>query len=265
METQLARAIFTARWATGREEPIPVKYNPKQLVFEKGVQLAEIPIPGLDSPLQQFVRGQAEKLTVELFFDTTDSGMGPDATSVTIWTDRFYQFVKVEPSSHAPPICTFVWGRELPGSHLGDSKAASSVAQSLASNAGKGAAPAKGADGATLGNQRRYAFQCVVENVRQQFTLFNSIGVPLRATLTVTLREYLTLDEQLEILNLSSPDRTHRHALERHETLTAVATRFYGEPGAWRPIALANGISDPRRLVPGRLLTVPRLEPETGR
>ena len=58
---------------------IEVQYNPTELSWDKGAQIAEISIPGLDAPLQQFVRGQAEKLTLELFFDTTDHGMGKDA------------------------------------------------------------------------------------------------------------------------------------------------------------------------------------------
>ena len=51
------------------------------------------------------------------------------------------------------------------------------------------------AAGAGLGNQRRNGFRCVLESVRQKFTLFSPDGVPLRATLTVTLREYKTLAE----------------------------------------------------------------------
>ncbi len=53
-----------------------VQYNPTELAFDKQAQLAEIAIPGLDAPLQQFVRGNAEKLTLELFCDTTDQGIG---------------------------------------------------------------------------------------------------------------------------------------------------------------------------------------------
>ena len=56
-------------------------------------------IPGLDSPLQQFVRGQAEKLTLDLFFDTTDTGMGAGATSVTTETDRSTSSSRSSPSA----------------------------------------------------------------------------------------------------------------------------------------------------------------------
>ena len=95
------------------------------------------------------------------------------------------------------------------------------------------------------------AFRCIVESVKQKFTLFSPEGVPLRATLTVTLREYKTLDEQLAHLNLTSPDRTHSHVIQSGDTLSGIAARFYQRPGDWRFIADANGIEDPRRLTVG--------------
>ena len=74
-----------------------IQYNPTELSFDKQAQIAEITIPGLDAPIQQFVRGKAEKLTVEMFFDTTDEGMGVGARSVTEETDKIYQLVKIIP------------------------------------------------------------------------------------------------------------------------------------------------------------------------
>src|SRR6266511_3884503 len=118
---QLKMATLVVAWYNQKPEEIPVKYNPTELSFDKGAQIAEIAIPGLDAPLQQFVRGQAEKLTLDLFFDTTDSGMGKGAVSVTTLTDRIYQLVKIEPKRHAPPICTFVWNDQFPGSSIGAS------------------------------------------------------------------------------------------------------------------------------------------------
>ena len=70
---------------------IPVQFNPPELTLSKGAQIAEIAIPGLDSPILQFIRGQNEKLTLDLFFDTTtiakitpallDVGRGPSVQS----------------------------------------------------------------------------------------------------------------------------------------------------------------------------------------
>lgn len=271
---QLVKAALLVHWYQRKPQEIPVQFNPTELTYDKSAQIAEISIPGLDSPLQQFVRGQTEKLTMDLFFDTTDGGMGKQVTSVTEWTDKVYQLVKIEPKRHAPPLCTFVWNDQFPGSSLGGkpgakpggalAAAAAAVAGAAAGAAAAALGPAgavigAAADlaGATLGNQRRNGFQCIVETVKQKFTLFNPEGVPLRATLTVTLREYKTLEQQLKHLNLTSPDRTHSHVVQQGETLSGIAASYYDRPGEWRPIAEDNGIEDPRRMAVGAFLTIP--------
>lgn len=228
---QLQKAFLVATYSDGLMDFIEVQFNPTEFTLEKSVRHGEVNIPGLDAPLLQFVRGQSEKLTVDLFFDTTENGTGVGATSVTTLTDKVYSLVKIEPSGHAPPICSFLWNASFPGADLADA----------------------------AGNQRRHEFQCVVESIRQKFTMFSPEGVPLRATLTLSLREYKTLDEQLAQLNLSSPDRTHVHVTQQGDTLARVSARFYRRPGAWRAIADANGIEDPRRLDSGRFLRIPPL------
>lgn len=268
---QPAKAILRVDWADKKKKPdeIELQYNPTELSWDKGAQIAEIAIPGLDAPLQQFVRGQAEKLTLELFFDTTDKGMGRNATSVTTKTDRIYELIKIEPTRHAPPICTFIWNDKFPGSSVGgDAGSAASEAAGAVAGAAAGAAAGAvgGAAGAVVGaaasaaasgNQKRNGFKCIVENVKQKFTLFSPEGIPLRATLTVALREYKTLDEQLAQLNLTSPDRTHSHVVEGGETLAHISAEFYQQPDDWRYIADANNIEDPRRLTVGAFLTIP--------
>jgi hypothetical protein len=266
--TQVRKAEIYVEWHDRNREPkrIAVQYNPTEYTLEKSVQLAEVQIPGLDSPLQQFVRGQAEKLTLDLFFDTTEHGMGPGATSVTTETDKIYQLIKIEPERHAPPILTFVWSDQFPGSSVGGAPGSGAGALGRAVGAAAGSAVGSAVGGAIsavsagLGNQRRNGFRCVLESVRQKFTLFSPEGVPLRATLTVTLREYKTLSDQLERLHLSSPDRTHGHVTASGDSLASIAQRHYESPGSWRPIADHNGIEDPRRLGVGLFLEVPRLE-----
>lgn len=226
-----ARAKLIIHWVSQPDQTVELAYNPTELNFEKSVQLAEITIPGLNAPLQQFVRGQAEKLTVELFFDTTDNGMGAGAVSVTRQTDLIYALTRIEPSGHAPPTVSFTWGQSVPGLNL---------------------PPASG-------NQRSNQFQGVVESVRQKFTLFSPDGIPLRATLNVTIREFTPLHQQLARTNPSSPDRSHAHVLTDSETLTHVAATYYLRSTLWRPIADTNNIEDPRRLRPGVLLTVPAI------
>ena len=85
-------------------------------------------------------------------------------------------------------------------------------------------------------------------------------GVPLRATLTVSLREYKTLDQQLHELNLSSPDRTHSHVVQQGDTLSRIAARYYKKSGEWRHVADANDIEDPRRIAVGAFFDIPPIE-----
>jgi nucleoid-associated protein YgaU len=229
---QLQKAVLVATYSDGSMDILDVQFNPTEFTLDKTAQIAEIGIPGLDSPLLQFVRGQNEKLTVDLFFDTTEDGTGAGATSVTTLTDAFYSLVKIEPGGHAPPICTFLWNASFPGADLSP----------------------------TVGNQRRSEFQCVVENIKQKFTLFSSEGVPLRATLSLVLREYKALSEQLDQLNLSSPDRTHNHVTRAGDSFAGLAARYYHKPGEWRAIAEANEIEDPRRIEIGRFLVIPPIQ-----
>ena len=84
--------------------------------------------------------------------------------------------------------------------------------------------------------------------------------MPLRAKLTLQVREYKTLSEQLDELNLSSPDRTHAHVLSAGDQLWSVADAHYSQPGEWRRVATANRIVDPRRLAAGARLTVPSID-----
>ena len=99
--------------ARGLPERIEVQFNPTEYTLEKAAQIAEIAIPGIDSPILQFIRGQNEKLTLELFFDTTESGMGEGATDVRNRTKSIYQLVKIQPKTHAPPRLRFTWGEGL--------------------------------------------------------------------------------------------------------------------------------------------------------
>ena len=272
MSTQISKAVIRVEWCQGAAQDIEVQYNPTEYSLDKGVTYGEVAIPGLDAPLQQFVRGNAEKLTLDLFFDTTEHGMGHGAVSVTTETDKIYQLIKIEPERHAPPILTFVWSNGFPGTSIGGapgsragaagtalSTAADSAADRALSATGSAGAVAVAAISASIGNQAKDGFRCVMESIKQKFTLFSPEGIPLRATLTVSLREYRPLVEQISQLKPGSPDRTHSHVLSERETLAAVSQRHYQRPDDWRAIATRNGITDPRRINPGLALTVPPL------
>lgn len=227
----LSKAKFKVFKQDGSFDEVVVQFNPRSLAFDKPVHTADIAIPGLDSPLKQFVRGGTETATVELFFDTSEHGTGAGATSVTTLTDAFYGLVKIDPQTHAAPVCSFIWGEKFPGDRLPE----------------------------RYGSQRRTEFPCVVTEVKQEFRLFSPEGTPLRAVLTLKLEEYVPLQRQIEQLNLQSSDHTRSHVLEQGESLALVSWLYLQDPRAWRHVAAANDVDDPRRLVPGRTLTIPPL------
>lgn len=85
--------------------PIPVMFNPPEYSLQKSNQFAEVAIPGLGSSLLQFVKGNVQVLTMDLFFDTTDTGV-----DVRTFTELVVGLTAVNAQTHAPPRLLFVWG-----------------------------------------------------------------------------------------------------------------------------------------------------------
>jgi nucleoid-associated protein YgaU len=227
-----------------RKEPlgdsVTVPYNPNELAFSKGADFAEVAIPGLDGPVLQYVRGQAETLALELFFDSTDEGRGEGARSVVggqrrhdapgavmAGVDRLHRLVKLDGALHHPPIVRISWGPDFPGLALGDNEAP------------------------------RTTLDAVVVKCDRRFTLFSTEGAPLRAVVSLQLREYLTLAEQVELANLRSSDHTRVHVVREGETLPLIAFDAYEDASKWRLIAAHNDLAQVRRLAPGTRLELP--------
>jgi nucleoid-associated protein YgaU len=206
--------------------PFEAAYNPTELAFSKSAQFADIAVPGLEAPIIQFVRGDAETLSLELFFDSTDGGTGDAAASVTEKVSQFQRLVSIEGALHAPPIVRITWGEGLPGPVLGS------------------AAPMTQVD-------------VIVTSVARRYTLFSPAGQPLRATLTLQMRVYWTIEEQTQHLNYQSADHTRTHAVREGETLPLIAWDAYGDPAKWRVIADHNGLSLTRDLAAGLVLQLP--------
>lgn len=102
-----------------------------------------------------------------------------------------------------------------------------------------------------------FKFEGILEEVTQRFTMFLSSGVPVRATLAVSFKEYATAIAQLKQKPRNSPDHTKRRTVKQGESLSLIAGEEYDDPAEWRRIADANGIMDPRDVRPGTVLTIP--------
>lgn len=207
---------------------IAVQFNPTEYSLSKSNQFADIAIPGIDSPVIQFIRGDSEKLSLELFFDSTENGTGAKAVAVTAPNgklDQLYRLLKIDSKTHAPPIVRITWSDFFPNT--------------------------------SAGSKPSTVFDGVIESTDRKFTLFNSNGVPLRATLTLSIRQYKTLEEQLQELNLQSADHTRVHVVRQGESLPQIAYIEYKDPARWRLIADHNKLLNPRLLQPGDTLELP--------
>jgi len=105
----------------------------------------------------------------------------------------------------------------------------------------------------------RSVFTGVMEKLDITYQLFLPDGTPLRAKLDIGLKEYRPAAVQAMDPPRSSPTVEKSYLVRRGDTLSSIAAALYRQPDAWRELARANGITDPRDLRPGQVLTVPRL------
>jgi nucleoid-associated protein YgaU len=111
------------------------------------------------------------------------------------------------------------------------------------------------------------AFTCVLARASQKFIMFRPDGTPVRARVTVTFDEFRNADLEAKEVKRETADYTKLHVVSQGETLSTIAAQVYGASATWRPIAIHNGIDDPRSLAVGLRLEIPRLpfqDPETG-
>ena len=73
------------------------------------------------------------------------------------------------------------------------------------------------------------------------------------------LKQWKSNNSDLKDQNLMSADVAKVWTVKLGQTLASIANYEYGDPHKWRPIAEANGIEDPSRMVPGSILIIPAL------
>jgi nucleoid-associated protein YgaU len=102
-------------------------------------------------------------------------------------------------------------------------------------------------------------FRGVLTQLRQDFTFFLADGTPVRATLACTFMAYRTFATAARDVELHSADVEKQRVVRRGDTLSGIAVAEYGDPSRWREIAAENDIDNPRALVPGQVLVIPKL------
>src|SRR6266581_1977875 len=222
----LTPSAMASQYPTG----IDVLFNPNTYSIVKPVTWRQPdPSPGsqretyrdLDAPPLVFGGGGARTLTLQLFFDVTEDGAGGNPVDVRVKTNKIVELTRIQRGSgnknSEPPVCEVSWGEKPP-------------------------------------QNSDFPFVGVVTNLTQNFVLFRSTGVPVRANLTVVFTEFIKPKENTQ---QTDPDLT-TYLVKRGDTLSAIAAKLYNDPALWRTIAAANDIDDPRRLQIGVRLAVPR-------
>lgn len=101
-------------------------------------------------------------------------------------------------------------------------------------------------------------FKGVLEQVTQNFTLFSRNGIPLRARLTVRMKQFTTSTEDAKGMAPGDPEKIW--IVKEGDRLSSIAADEYGSSYLWRHIADENNIVNPRQLEPGQVLILPALE-----
>jgi hypothetical protein len=102
MAQRLTRTVIVN---TDTNEKIGVMYNPDEFSLDEGANFAEVGIPGRQSSPLQYVRGRARTLSMELFFDTYESG-----EDVRQHSGRVVALLEPNPRTGAPPVLVFTMG-----------------------------------------------------------------------------------------------------------------------------------------------------------
>jgi LysM repeat protein len=196
-----------------------VFFNPNQYTLTKKVSWKQDKMPGFNVSRPQFERGEPLALSFSLLFDSYEA-----RKDVRKLTAKVAKLTQVIGSEKRPPVVKIIWGDDAP--------------------------PYAG-----------LPFTGVVESVTQKFTMFLDTGTPVRATLDLALHETKAPERQLKETppRSGSPLHARTRVVKQGDSLWAIANDEYKDPAQWRPIARANGITNPRELVPGTVLLIPPL------
>lgn len=200
-------------------ETFTCQFNPTEFEIGKSNHWVSKPNIGSDAEQLTFTGGGAQDITLKLLFDSTDSG-----EPVT----KHYQILK---------SLTLVDPQTRDRSHTG-----------------KGEPP-----WVHVQWGRFIAFPAVITTFTERYILFTPDGAPLRAEVSVTLKQATDSNQKQgqNPTSLSEPRRTW--VVQQGERLDWIAYEEYGDANAWRRIADANNLLDPKRLHAGQVLRLTKV------
>ncbi len=100
---------------------------------------------------------------------------------------------------------------------------------------------------------------CALEAYKVDYQMFRPNGTPLRAMLSITLREHVSDAIRKLIENKNSPDVRHEHDVIAGDQLALLTHRYYGDPKYHVRVAEVNGLNTLRSVDDRKTLFFPRM------
>jgi len=210
-----------------------VLYNPEKYVRRREVQYSDKAGISMEMPITQFAHGTAEILEFTLFFDSMSAGGEVGGTVM--------ERLKFAGNSMLPSKTKVIDVRTY----------TDKVYKLMEVDPELHVPPLLQLDWSSL------VFVGHLIKCTQNFVKFNEDGVPVRAWLECTFREFIS---NVGTKPLESPDTTKYRVVRQGDSLWAFSEKEYGEARHWREIAKANDIENPRILRTGDTIALPALK-----
>jgi LysM repeat protein len=103
-------------------------------------------------------------------------------------------------------------------------------------------------------------FDCRLQSVETEYSLFDKDGTPLHAVLKTVFIEDADPSKQNRLAGKNSPDLSHTRIVKSGDTLPLLSKEIYGSAQYYLRIAQINNIDDFRNLKPGQEIIFPPLD-----
>ena len=108
------------------------------------------------------------------------------------------------------------------------------------------------------------SFDCRLETVEIEYSLFDKNGAPLHALLKTAFVEDLPAPKAVRLAGKESPDLTHVRIVKAGDTLPLLSKQIYGSAQYYLQLAEINQLDDFRKLTPGQEIIFPPLAGASG-
>lgn len=112
----------------------------------------------------------------------------------------------------------------------------------------------------TLINYGTLIFFGVLKDMSINYQLFNPAGIPIRAEVTLKVKEHKPFKDRASLLSLLSPDLTRHHTVKASENILGITGEVYEDQHYYLEVAKANELTNFRKLNAGQNLLLPPID-----